>query len=142
MQIEYEFYEGRWTYRSLLDDPDVSKDFNALRFGAGIITFGAIAYDQILDGALDMGGGYQLSVRGELLRDVGGITGIRWTGTGIAGTPTEAWVYDYRGTRIQKWPEASGQADVIVGTVLRTVSHGGAPAGFAASFYMVKQASG
>ena len=139
MLPEYEFYEGTWTYRSLLDNPDLDTAFNDLRFGAGIITFGNIAYDQILDGKLDMGGGYELLLRGELLRNIGGIVGIRWTGTGETGTPTEGWVYDYRGERTPDWSGATDQADVIVGSVIRTVAHGGAPAGFSATFYMVKQ---
>lgn len=140
MSSEYDFYEGNWSYRSLLDDPDLSKEFNDLRFGAGTITFGQIAYDQILDGNLDMGGGYELLLRGELHRDRSGIVGVRWTGTGIPGTPTEGWVYDYRGSRTQEWTGASDQASVIVGSVIRTVAHGQAPAGYVATFYMVKQA--
>ncbi|WP_164119080.1 hypothetical protein [Sphingorhabdus sp. Alg239-R122] len=139
---EYEFYEGSWAYRSLHDDPDIQKPFNDLRFGAGIITFGQIAYDQILDGKLDMGGGYELLLRGELLRNTGGIVGIRWTGTGVVGTDTEGWVYDYHGERTHEWPGATDQADVIVGSVIRTVAHGDSPAGYAATFYMVKQADG
>lgn len=141
MLTEYENYEGTWTYRSLLDDPDVSKDFGDLRFGAGIINFGQIAYDQILDGTLDMGGDYKLTLRGELQRDVNGINGIRWTGNGIAGTPTEGWVYDYRGVKSHNWAAADDQADVIAGSVIRTVAHGTAPAGFVATFYMVKHSS-
>ena len=138
MASEYEFYEGSWTYRSLLNDPDVSKEFNDLRFGAGTITFGQIVYDQILDGKLDMGGGYELLLRGELLRNFGSIVGVRWTGTGITGTPTEGWVYDYHGARAPVWTGAPDQAGVLVGSVLRTVAHGQAPAGFVATFYMVK----
>lgn len=138
MQPEYKFYEGSWTYRSFLDDSDISKEFNALRFGAGLINFGQIAYDQILHGVLDMGGDYKLALRGELLRNIAGITGIRWTGTGIAGTPTQDWVYDYRGVKTEKWTDADGQKNVIVGSVIRTVAHDGAPAGFVGSFYMVK----
>ena len=102
------------------------------------MTFKEIAYDQILDGTLDMGNGYELRLRGELLRDRGGIVGIRWTGTGITGTVTEGWVYDYRGVRSSQWTGASDQADVIVGSVIRTVAHGSAPAGYVATFYMVK----
>jgi hypothetical protein len=29
---------GMWTYRSFLNDPDLSTDFNALEFGRGTIT--------------------------------------------------------------------------------------------------------
>lgn len=139
MLPEYDFYRGTWSYRSLHNDPDLSKEFNDLRFEAGVITFGEIAYDQILDGEFDMGGGYELNLRGELVRNLGGIIQIRWTGKGIAGTPTEGWVYDYRGERIPDWVAATDQADVIVGSVIRTVAHGSAPAGYTATFYMVKQ---
>ena len=138
MTCEYEFYLGSWAYRSLHDDPDLSKEFNDLAFGAGEMTFKEIAYDQILDCTLDMGNGYELRLRGELLRDRGDITGIRWTGTGVTGTVTEGWVYDYRGEKTDAWSSASDQADAIVGSVIRTVAHGTAPAGYVATFYMVK----
>lgn len=139
MICDYKFYLGSWAYRSLKDDPDLSKEFNDLQFGAGRMTFKQIAYDQILDGTLDMGGGYELRLRGELFREHGDVVGIRWTGTGITGTLTEGWVYDYRGVRSSKWSGASDQADVIVGSVIRTVAHGSsAPAGYVATFYMVK----
>lgn len=139
MLPEYNFYKGTWSYRSLHNDPDLSKEFNDLWFGSGVITFNQIAYDQILDGKLDMGDGYELLLRGELIRDRSGILGIRWTGTGVTGTPTEGWVCDYRGARTPDWPGATDQANVIVGSVIRTVEHDQAPAGYVATFYMVKQ---
>lgn len=137
--MDYEFYLGQWAYRSLHNEPDISVDFDKLKFGAGVITFSQIAYDQILDGKLDMGSGYELALRGELLRDLGRIIGVRWTGTGITNTPTEGWVYDYHGVKSFEWAGATDQAKTLVGTVIRTVAHGGAPAGYSGTFYMVKQ---
>ena len=138
MSAEYEFYLGSWAYRSLHNNPDLSTAFNDLYFGSGKITIKEIAYDQILDGTLNLGGGFELRIRGELLRERGVVTEIRLTGTGVTGTATEGWVYDYRGARSIAWSGASGQADVIVGSVIRTVAHGSAAAGYTATFYMVK----
>lgn len=52
------------------------------------MTFGQFAYDQLLDGKPGMGIGYELFLREELLRDMGAIVGLLWTGTGVIGTPT------------------------------------------------------
>lgn len=131
--------KATWTYRSLHDDTDVSKPFNDLRFGAGIIQIDEVAYDQIILANLDMGSGYKLTITGEIRRSSGVVKGIYFKGEGIKGTPTEGWVYEYFGNLSDHWENATDQKDVISGSVIRTVQHGSAPAGYTGTFYMVKK---
>ena len=42
-------FVGSWTYRSFLNDPDVSKDFDKLEFGRGTITIEVAGESVILD---------------------------------------------------------------------------------------------
>ena len=130
--------KGTWTYRSLHDNVDINKPFNDLRFGAGIIDMIEVGYDHIIKASLDMGGEYKLEITGEIKRSAGAIEGIYFKGEGIAGTSTEGWVYEYFGNLVYQWGNATNQKYVISGSVIRTVQHGNAPAGYVATFYMVK----
>lgn len=136
----YNIIRGKWTYRSLHNNPAIETNFNDLEFGRGVFTFGTVAYDQIYDSEADFGDGYKLTIKGELIRKDNAVSGVRWRGEGIPGTLTDGWIYDYEGALTQRWPEGIDQAHVIVGTVIRTVRHGDAPAGYVGSFYMVRQA--
>ena len=51
---------GRWTYRSFVNDPDVARPFNDLRFGAGEMTIES-AEEGRLRGRLDFGPDFQLA---------------------------------------------------------------------------------
>src|SRR3712207_8577617 len=57
-------FVGRWTYRSFRNDPDLSKEFNDLRFGAGTLVLEEPDYGRLsgsLGGEgwnLDLVGGY------------------------------------------------------------------------------------
>lgn len=138
MTEAYEMLKGKWTYRSLLNKEDVEIEFNDLRFGAGIIDLKEIGEDQILDSELDMGGGFKLELQGEIVRSEGEVKTIKWTGTGIDGTETEGWVYDYDCNLTKTWENGVDQKIVLNGSVIRTVKHGNAPAGVVGTFYMVK----
>ena len=133
--------QGTWTYRSYNNDTglvggDPAKAA-ALIFGEGVFTLmqqpdGAVA------GKLDMGGGYVLNTVGHF-RPTGG-TGphlLRLTGTGVAGTPTEGWEYDYQAYPDPMWPHAVKQVPTLVGTTIRAKPHDGGPAGVTASIIMV-----
>lgn len=130
--------KGTWSYRSLHDDPDLTKPFNDLRFGAGAIEITEVGYDQIVKATLDMGSNYKLDVTGEIKRESGRVTGIYLKGEGIKGTETEGWIYEYFGNLVYRWPNGIDQKNVISGSVIRSVKHGDAPAGYVATFYMVK----
>jgi hypothetical protein len=128
-------FVGSWAYRSFLNDPDLSTEFNDLRFGAGTLVLEEPDYGR-LSGSLG-GEGWNLDL-------VGGYTygnpfALRFQGSGDLGG--ETWVYDYVGTLVPIWPNGVDQRPAIVGSVVRTVPHsdGQAAAGYVASFIAVKQ---
>ena len=131
-------FVGSWTYRSLLNDPDVNTDFDQLEFGRGTIVIDEAAM-QTLVGTIG-GPGWSLALAGA--RSYGNPMHARFQGTGIVGG--EKWVYDYEGYLVPNWPNGVGQAPAIVGSVVRTIPHSGSqpgtvnPAGVVASFYAVK----
>jgi hypothetical protein len=131
-------FVGSWTYRSLLNDPDVTKAFSDLEFGRGTIVI-AEAPMQTLTGTIG-GPGWSLSLQGA--RQYGSPMHARFQGKGIVGG--EEWIYDYDGYLVPDWPNGIGQRPAIVGSVIRTIPHSGgqpgtvAPAGVVASFYAVR----
>ncbi len=131
-------FTGNWTYRSLLNNPEVNQAFNNLEFGRGTITINADAM-QLLSGVIG-GPGWSLTLKGS--REYGTPMRIRFQGTGIVNG--EQWIYDYEGYLINHWPNGIQQRPAIVGSVIRTIPHSGSepgtvsPAGVVASFYAVK----
>lgn len=131
-------FTGNWTYRSLLNNPDVNQAFNNLEFGRGTITLNEDAM-QLLSGTIG-GPGWSLTLKGS--REYGTPMRVRFQGTGIVNG--EQWIYDYEGYLIAHWPSGVQQRPAIVGSVIRTIPHSGsepgtvAPAGVVASFYAVK----
>jgi hypothetical protein len=131
-------FVGRWTYRSFQNDPELAKEFNELRFGAGTLVLEEPDYGR-LSGSLG-GEGWNLGL-------VGGYTygnpfSLRFQGSGDIGG--ERWVYDYVGYLAPIWPNGVEQRPAIVGSIIRTVAHsnGQATAGYVASFVAVKQDQG
>ncbi len=131
-------FTGNWTYRSLLNNPDVNQAFNNLEFGRGTITINDDAM-QLLSGVIG-GPGWSLTLKGS--REYGTPMRVRFQGTGIVNG--EQWIYDYEGYLISQWPNGVQQRPAIVGSVIRTIPHSGgepgtvSPAGVVASFYAVK----
>ena len=129
---------GKWTYRSLINDPDLATDFDKLEFGRGNIeideapmgVFKGRIYDTVW--ALELNGsiGY------------GTPWAVRFEGKGNVGG--ELWIYDYIGYVVPPWPNGVDQRPAIVGSVIRTIPHSGggprtvAPAGVTCSFYAVR----
>lgn len=138
MSIKSEDLIGSWIYRSLRNNKNLATAFNDLRFGTGIIEFNNISNNKISDSTLNMGGDFVLALEGEIVTQNGQIQSINWRGSGISGTPTADWIYDYKAFIAPTWEEATDKTLVLVGTVLRTVPHNGAPAGVTGTFYMVK----
>lgn len=132
-------FVGSWTYRSLLNNPDGSVDFDKLEFGEGTIAI----HDgppELLTGTIG-GDGWQLDLHGS--RGYGSPAQVRFQGVGLVGG--EQWIYDYIGWLVPVWPNSTAklQQPAIVGSVVRTIPHssgdgGVAPAGVVASFYAVK----
>lgn len=130
---------GKWTYRSLLNDPNVNTDFDKLEFGRATLDIQEAA-PAILKGTIG-GPGWSLSLHGSF--GFGSPMQVRFQGKGTVGG--EPWAYDYIGWLIPAWPnsDASLQRDAIVGSVVRTIPHkngsgGVSPAGVVASFYAAR----
>lgn len=131
-------FVGTWTYRSVLNEPNVAIEFEQLAFGRGTLVIDDSA-DHLLKGTIG-GPGWSLTLHGS--RSYGHPMQVRFQGTGQVGG--EEWAYDYIGWLVPTWPNSSIelQRDAIVGSVVRTLPHSGsaAVAGFVASFYAVRQA--
>jgi hypothetical protein len=127
-------FTGSWSYRSFRNDPDLSKDFNALRFGAGTLELEAPEFGR-LAGSLG-GEGWRLDLAGGYT--YGNPFALRFQGSGEIGG--ELWVYDYVGYLVPIWPDGVDQRPAITGSVIRTLPHSGgqATAGYVASFIAVK----
>jgi hypothetical protein len=69
---------------------------------------------------------------------------LYFRGIGRKNSAWESWVYDYKCVLAPTWPRnpdfdpKRSQKPVLIGTVIRTVAHDGAPAGASYSFYAVK----
>src|SRR5689334_10649281 len=113
-------FAGSWTYRSFYNKPEEVDDFNDIRLWQAVLTLEADGPDMIR-GRLGAGG-YDLEVRGSTSFDNGTAT-IKLRATGLTGTPTEGWIYDYTGILAPAWPEGDAQRPAIVGTVIRTLPH-------------------
>ena len=127
-------FAGKWTYRSYVNSADQTVAPNDLLFGMANLVI-----DERSDGSLTGtigGNGWQLILTGKVDYSPGGAS-VKFQGTGtLAG---EQWVYDYFGYAAPSWDNGIDQVPSVVGTVIRTAPHGGAPAGFSASFIAVKQ---
>lgn len=134
-------FVGSWSYRSFLNDPDLSKDSSVtqLLFGDGTLVITAPS-STTLGGTIG-GGGWSLDLRGSF--GYGSPAQVRFQGKGIVGG--EEWIYDYIGWLVPNWPNSNDtlQRAAIVGSVVRTIPHSGSdgtvhPAGVVASFYAVR----
>lgn len=132
-------FVGTWTYRSLLNDPNLNTDFDKLEFGRGNIVIEQ-AEPQLLKGTIG-GDGWSLALHGS--REYGSPMKVRFQGRGVVSGAE--WIYDYIGWLVPVWPnsDATLQRAAIVGSVTRTIPHpsngGTAPAGVVASFYATRQ---
>lgn len=132
---------GKWTYRSYRNNPELvngdAQTALALIFGEGVFTFEPGEGDRFT-GTFDMGGGFALTLQGEMLDDAP--SGFSIVGLGVDGTPTAGWRYDYHGSAGFEWPDGVDQVPSLVGTVVRVNPHGpSAPAGVTATFVAVQQ---
>jgi len=124
--------QGQWSYRSLLNNPDLAVPFDQLRFVQGTLDLAVNGND--ITGTIG-GPAWSLDITGTfesedqiyfLLHCVGNIGG-------------EVWKYDYRGFVVPDWSDGVDQRGALVGLIMRVVQHGSAPAGFVASWYGVRQ---
>jgi len=136
-------FVGNWSYRSFLNDPDLSKDknMNKLLFGDGTLVITAPSSVEL--GGTIGGDDWSLDLHGSI--GYGSPAQIRFQGKGTVNG--EQWIYDYIGWLVPVWPNSTDilQTPAIVGSVVRTIPHSGSepgtvnPAGVVASFYAVRQ---
>jgi len=129
---------GTWTYRSFLNDPDLSTKFNDLEFGRGNISVEAAPMNEFKGRIYDVG--WQLYLKGSIT--YGNPFTVRFQGKGVVGG--EEWIYDYVGYVIRPWPNGVDQRMAMVGSIVRTIPHssgsgGTSPAGVVCSWIAVKQ---
>ncbi|PTQ84867.1 hypothetical protein [Nitrosomonas ureae] len=124
-------FVGTWSYRSLLRDPDLTKEFNDLRFGAGTLIISVSGSGEV-SGSLG-GEGWSLGLSGSCRENE-----IKFQGRGVIGG--DEWVYDYLGYMSPQWPNGIDETPAIVGTIVRSVDHsnGQSKAGLVASWYAVQ----
>jgi hypothetical protein len=133
---------GYYTYRSFLNRPDPTGDFNEIRFGQGEL-FLWVSPDGTVRGTLGFPAD-PLAAEKDFLDVTGRVTGwspaaLELEGIGRPGTPTEEFDYKYQVALAPSLPEAVGQRLTLIGTVVRAKPHGSAPAGATASVVAVQR---
>src|SRR4029077_10779658 len=112
-----------------------------LELGRGTLKIKAASFDTL--GGTIGGTGWSLNLHGSF--GFGSPMQVRFQGRGVVG-PSE-WVYDYIGWLVPVWPNSNARLErpAIVGSVVRTVPHGGEdgtgpiqPAGVVGSWYAVR----
>jgi hypothetical protein len=132
------FINGEWTYRSLLNNPDDTISFNDLEFAVARMKL-QVTDNAIITGVLDMGDSGNLTMSGKIIYTDEHVSSFELQGTGVAGTGTAGWIYNYSGFIVPQWKQGVNQIDALVGSVVRSVDHGQSKAGVVASFYMVRR---
>lgn len=133
-------FVGTWTYRSLLNDPDINTDFDKLEFGRETLVI-TVPSSDTLGGSIG-GDGWSLDLHGSI--GCGSPGQVRFQGRGLVNG--EEWIYDYIGWLVPAWPNSSDrlQTAALVGSIVRTIPHSGSepktvnPAGVVASFYATR----
>ncbi|MFJ5552304.1 hypothetical protein [Streptomyces sp. NPDC093225] len=164
MTMIYDLLAGSWTYRSFVNqsavlpelDPehmvaDDVKQWSGYLFGQGVMTFHPTVTGG-LTGVFEMGTAespLDMHLNGKI-EERDGTTWIKWNAHGLPGTPSDGWLYEYDAHYTAKWPDGSSQIDAIVGSVVRSQTHGdlapnqtrdrAALRGATASFLMVRPA--
>jgi hypothetical protein len=128
---------GSWTYRSFVNNPDISKEFNTLEFGRGELIIDQFA-PGIFGGRLSFGDTYQFRLSG--WTDFALPCTVRFQGIGDI-KDSYGQIYDYLGFFVPMWSNGVSQRPTLVGSVVRTVPHsdGQAKAGVVSSWIAVKR---
>lgn len=129
---------GTWTYRSLLNNPDLSVNFDTLEFGRGNLAI-AISDDNAITGKI-YETGWELKLKGSV--QYGSPATLWFQGTGIVSG--SLWIYDYLCYLVPLIPNVVDQVPALTGSVTRAIPHpdgqgGTSPAGVVCSFYAVLQ---
>jgi hypothetical protein len=133
---------GYYTYRSVLNRPDPTDDFNEIRFGQGEL-FLWVGPDGAVRGTLAFPAD-PLAPAKDFIDVTGRVTSwspvtVELEGLGRPGSATADFDYRYEVALAPTFPEALGQRPTFVGTVVRAKPHGPAPAGVTASVVAVQR---
>ncbi|MBS1511886.1 MAG: hypothetical protein JST86_13650 [Bacteroidetes bacterium] len=133
------FFNGSWTYRSLLNDTAWQMDFDSLEFAAAIIDLKTTGKDSLTGLIYWAQHPYQgLKLSGKwYYQDT--VACYMLTGIGDSSLGTPGWQYEYQGYLVPHWSFGVNQATVLAGSVARAKPHSGEPAGVVASTYMVRR---
>jgi len=115
---------GHWTYRSFINDPEISRDFNNLEFGRGELVIEDFT-PGTFDGRLIFGDTYQFKLSGS--SSFGNPFTLRFQGVGDTAD-SQGQIYDYVGYLVPVWPNGVNQRFTLVGSIVRTVPHNGGKA--------------
>lgn len=137
-QTNYTLGTGLWTYRSLLNNPDLTLDFNALEFGRGNLKIETQSDGTLTGKIYDTG--WELELKGSIQQ--GSPATLWFQGKGIVSG--SLWIYDYLCYVVPQIPNGENQIPALVGSVTRAIPHsdgqgGISPAGVVCSFYAVLQ---
>lgn len=128
---------GLWSYRAFLNDPDLDRPFDDLRFATARLDL-TVAGDRLSGRLTGEGWGTWIDWGLKLAGAVDG-DGFRLRGENVI--EDELWVYDYAGRFAPDWPHALAPRDVLVGSVIRTAARARrqSAAGVHATFIAVRR---
>ena len=129
---------GLYAYRSLLNNPDLSVDFNSLEFGRANLQINIDENGRLTGKIYDTG--WELNLMGSY--QAGSPATLWFRGKGIV--IGSEWIYDYLCYVVPFIPEGVNQVPALTGSITRAIPHpdgqgGVSPAGVVASFYAVLQ---
>jgi len=127
---------GRWTYRSLMSNPDIDVEFGDLEFGRGELIVEYVCWGKLI-GRLIFGDDYQFRLVGTV--NPGDPPTVSFDGYGDA-TASNGHHYQYFGCVMPLWPHDPRKRPTIVGSVIRAAPKSGSKerAGGASAFIAVK----
>lgn len=127
---------GRWTYRSLMSNPDIEVEFGDLEFGRGELLVEYACWGKFI-GRLVLGDEYELRLSGTI--EPGDPPTINLDGFGDA-TESNGLHYQYFGCVMPLWPHDPRKRPTIVGSVIRAAPKEGSSGrpGSASAFIAIK----
>jgi hypothetical protein len=134
-------FVGTWTYRSFVNDPDITPDipadFGKLAFGRGELVIDDFA-PGTFSGRIIFSDTNQFKLSGA--SSFGNPYTVRFRAVGDASA-SQGHIYDLIGYLVPIWPNGIDQRTVMVGSIVRTVPHNGdtRKAGFVASWIAMKR---